>query len=172
LPLFGLGPSSKGVGTNLNLLTNRIAWIHGSLDLGPSSKVTLSFTTCFSIIYLECTHIYTSVPVFSFFFFFFFSISQFVNFVHFLSIFFWNSHYWNEFSQFLQKPFVAILRKFTKKNHCSIQNLFCFFTPDLFAMTVHVIFLLPPCSSNHSHWPGRTISYTGTLTFLSEASWV
>jgi hypothetical protein len=42
LPLFGLGPSSKGLRTNYNLLTNKIAWIHWSLDLGPSSKVTRS----------------------------------------------------------------------------------------------------------------------------------
>ncbi len=41
LPLFGLGPSFKGLGTNLKLSTNKIAWIHWSLDLGPSSKVTL-----------------------------------------------------------------------------------------------------------------------------------
>jgi len=41
LPLFDLGSSSKGLGTNLKLLTNKIAWIHWSLDLGPSSKVTL-----------------------------------------------------------------------------------------------------------------------------------
>jgi hypothetical protein len=41
LPLFGLGPSSKGLGTNLKLSTNKIAWIHWSLDLGPSSEVTL-----------------------------------------------------------------------------------------------------------------------------------
>ncbi len=41
LPLFGLGPSSKGLGTNLKLLTNKIAWINWSLDLGPSSKVAL-----------------------------------------------------------------------------------------------------------------------------------
>jgi len=39
LPLFGLGPSFKGLGTNLKLWTNKIAWIHWSLDLGPSSKV-------------------------------------------------------------------------------------------------------------------------------------
>jgi hypothetical protein len=41
LPLFGLGPSSKDFGTNLKLLTNKIAWIHWSSDLGPSSKVGL-----------------------------------------------------------------------------------------------------------------------------------
>jgi hypothetical protein len=39
--LFGLGPSFKGLGTNLKLSTNKIAWIHWFLDLGPSSKVTL-----------------------------------------------------------------------------------------------------------------------------------
>jgi hypothetical protein len=39
LPFFGLGPSSKGLGTNLKLSTNKVAWIHCSLDLGPSSKV-------------------------------------------------------------------------------------------------------------------------------------
>jgi hypothetical protein len=125
-PLFGLGPSSKGLRTNLKLLTNKIAWIHWSLDVGPWSKVTLSFTTCFSILYLECTYIPLYHSVFFFFFLFFFSILQFVNFVHFLSIFFWNSHYWNEFSQFLQKHFVATVQKFTKKNHCSVQNFFCF----------------------------------------------
>ncbi len=42
LPLFDLGPLSKGLGTNLKLSTNKIAWIHWSLDLGPSSKVALS----------------------------------------------------------------------------------------------------------------------------------
>jgi len=42
LPLFGLGPLSKGLRTNLKLLTNKIAWIHWSLDLGPSSKVALN----------------------------------------------------------------------------------------------------------------------------------
>jgi hypothetical protein len=42
-PLFGCGPlSSKGLEINLKLLTNKIAWIHWSLDLGPSSKVTLN----------------------------------------------------------------------------------------------------------------------------------
>jgi len=41
LPLFGLGPSFKGLGTNLKLSTNKIVWIHWSLDLGLSSKVTL-----------------------------------------------------------------------------------------------------------------------------------
>jgi hypothetical protein len=42
LPLFGLGASSKGLGTNLKLSTNKITWIHWSLDLGPSSKVALN----------------------------------------------------------------------------------------------------------------------------------
>ncbi len=131
------------------------------MDLGPSSKVTLSFTTCFSIIYLECTHIYLYTSVF---FFFFFPILQFVNFVHlfhFLSIFFSNSHYRNEFSQFLKIQFVATVRKFTKKNHCPEQNLFCFSTLDLFAMTFHVIFPSPPRLlksqplarvNQHLHW--------------------
>ncbi len=41
LPLFGLGPSSKGLGTNLKLLTTQIAWIHWSSDLAPLSKVAL-----------------------------------------------------------------------------------------------------------------------------------
>jgi hypothetical protein len=30
-------------------------------------------------------------------------------------------------------------------------------------------FSSPGCS-NHSHWSGRTITYTGTLTVLSKAS--
>jgi hypothetical protein len=42
LPLFGLGPSSKGLGTNSNLSTNNIAWIHWCMGLGPSSKVAFS----------------------------------------------------------------------------------------------------------------------------------
>ncbi len=41
LPLFGLGPSSKGHGANLWLSSNRIALFHWTLDLGPSSKVAL-----------------------------------------------------------------------------------------------------------------------------------
>jgi len=124
MPLFGLGPSSKGLRTNLKLLINKIAWIHWSLDLGPSSKVTLSFTTCFSIIYLECTHIYLYTRVFSFFLNF--AVCKLCPLFPFLSIFFSNSHYWNEFSQFLQNHFVATVRKFTKRNHCSVQNFFCF----------------------------------------------
>ncbi len=42
LSFFGLGPLSKGLGTNLKLSTNKISWIHWSLDLGPSSEVALS----------------------------------------------------------------------------------------------------------------------------------
>jgi hypothetical protein len=38
---FGLGPSSKGLGTNLKLSTIKIVWILWSLDLGPSSKVAI-----------------------------------------------------------------------------------------------------------------------------------
>ncbi len=86
--VFGLGPSSKGVGTNLKVSTNKIAWIHWSLDLEPSSKVTLSFTTCFSIFYLGCTHKYLCTSVF--FPFLLLSILRFVNFVdffHFMCIF-------------------------------------------------------------------------------------
>ncbi len=41
LSLFGLGPSSKGLCTNLKLSTNNFVWIHWSLDLGPLSKVAL-----------------------------------------------------------------------------------------------------------------------------------
>jgi hypothetical protein len=41
LSLFGLGPWSEGCGSNLWLLANRIALFHWTLDLGPSSKVTL-----------------------------------------------------------------------------------------------------------------------------------
>ncbi len=40
LLLFGLRPSCKGLGTNLKLSTNKIAWICWSLNLGPLSKVT------------------------------------------------------------------------------------------------------------------------------------
>jgi hypothetical protein len=36
---FGLGPSSKGLGTNLKFLTNRNAQFHWTLFLGPLSKV-------------------------------------------------------------------------------------------------------------------------------------
>jgi hypothetical protein len=42
LPLFGLGPSSKCHGFNLWLSTNKIDVSQGTLDLGSSSKVTLS----------------------------------------------------------------------------------------------------------------------------------
>jgi hypothetical protein len=41
LPLFGLGPSSKGHRSNLWLSSNRIALFHWTLDLGSSSKVAL-----------------------------------------------------------------------------------------------------------------------------------
>jgi len=40
LPLFGLGPSFKGLGSNyLWLSSNRIALFHWTLDLAPSSKM-------------------------------------------------------------------------------------------------------------------------------------
>jgi len=32
----------KGLGTNLKLFTSKIAWIHWSLDFGPSSEVALN----------------------------------------------------------------------------------------------------------------------------------
>ncbi len=41
LPLFGLGPASKGHGSNLWLSSNRSALFHWTLDLGNSSKVAL-----------------------------------------------------------------------------------------------------------------------------------
>ncbi len=48
LPLVGLGPSSKGYGSDLWFSANSIALFHWILDLGPSSKVALSFVTNFS----------------------------------------------------------------------------------------------------------------------------
>jgi len=44
LPLFGLGPSSKGHSFNLLFSANRIALLHWTLDLRSSSKVALSTT--------------------------------------------------------------------------------------------------------------------------------
>ncbi len=44
LPLFDLGPSSKGCGSNLQLSSNEIAIFHWTLDLGSSSKVALKVT--------------------------------------------------------------------------------------------------------------------------------
>jgi hypothetical protein len=41
LPLFGLGPTSKGHASNLWLSSNRSALFHWTLDLGNSSKVAL-----------------------------------------------------------------------------------------------------------------------------------
>jgi hypothetical protein len=49
LSLFGLGPSSKSLGTNLKRLTNKIAWVHWSLDLGPLSKVALNILLCLTV---------------------------------------------------------------------------------------------------------------------------
>jgi hypothetical protein len=42
LPLLGLAPSSKGCGSNLWLLANIIVIFHWTMDLRPSSKVTLN----------------------------------------------------------------------------------------------------------------------------------
>jgi len=42
LPLFDLGPSSKGCGSNLWLLDTRISLFYWTLNLGPSYKVTLN----------------------------------------------------------------------------------------------------------------------------------
>jgi hypothetical protein len=50
LPLFALGPLSKGIGTNFKLSANKIAWIHWSVDLRPSSKVAFikkKFNLCY-----------------------------------------------------------------------------------------------------------------------------
>jgi hypothetical protein len=44
LPLFGLEPSPQGPVSNLWLSSNRITLLHWTLNLGHSSKVTLSFT--------------------------------------------------------------------------------------------------------------------------------
>ncbi len=41
LPLFGLGPSSKGLRSNLWLSSNRIDLFHWTPDLGLSSKLAL-----------------------------------------------------------------------------------------------------------------------------------
>ncbi len=41
LPRFGHGPSSKGHGSNLWLSANKIVLFHWTLDLRPSSKVSL-----------------------------------------------------------------------------------------------------------------------------------
>ncbi len=106
---------------------------------GSCSKTSLVSQTCFSILYLECTHI----PLYQCFFFvlFFFPILSICSI--FLS-FFSRIHTIKKKSQFLHKKIVATVRKFTKKNHCSVQNFFCFSTSDLFAMTVHVTFPSPP----------------------------
>ncbi len=45
LPPFGLGPSSKGRGSNLWLSANKIALFHWTLDLGPLSKVALTLSS-------------------------------------------------------------------------------------------------------------------------------
>ncbi len=50
---IGLGPSSKGLETNLKLSTNKIAWIHWSLDLGPLSKVSLNLASRQTHVLLE-----------------------------------------------------------------------------------------------------------------------
>jgi hypothetical protein len=83
---------------------------------GSCSKTALVSQTSFSILYLECTHahIYTSLPVF--FFLSFFPILWFVNFAyffHFVISFFSNSQYYKKQTQFLQKQFVATVRKIT-----------------------------------------------------------
>ncbi len=57
-----------------------------------------------------------------FFFFFKFVVCKLCRFFPFFEKVFSNSHYSNEFSQFLGKKIVATVRKFTKKNHCSVQG--------------------------------------------------
>jgi hypothetical protein len=114
------------------------------------------------------------LSVFFLSFFFFFPTLWFVNFVktfHLLSIFFSNSQcFKNQFSQFLQILFVTTVRKFTKKNHSSVQNLFCFSTPDLFVMTIHVIF--PTCTYNglYKLWDFHRGSSVGQDN-LTKANW-
>jgi hypothetical protein len=49
LSLFGLGPSSKGSGSNLWLSSNRIALFHWTLDLGPSPKVAQTISHCWLV---------------------------------------------------------------------------------------------------------------------------
>jgi hypothetical protein len=47
LPLFGVGPSSKGHGSRPWVSANRIGLFHWTLELGPSSKVALKSLTQF-----------------------------------------------------------------------------------------------------------------------------
>jgi hypothetical protein len=51
---LGLGPLSKGLGTNLNLLTNRNAPFHWTLLLGPLSKVALRLISIINYVCLVC----------------------------------------------------------------------------------------------------------------------
>jgi hypothetical protein len=111
---------------------------------GSCSKTSLVSQSCFSILYLECTHthiIYTSLPVF--FFLSFFPILWFVYFFYFFPI---SDHFFLEFTILRKKIPISskTICSHSAKNHCSVQNFFCFSTPDLFAMTVHVTFPSPP----------------------------
>ncbi len=76
----------------------------------------------------------------------------------------------NEFSQFLQILFVTTVRKFTKKNHSSVQNLFCFSTPDLFVMTIHVIFPTFTYNGLYKLWDFHRGSGVGQDN-LTKANW-
>ncbi len=53
LQLFGLGPSSKGLGTNLKLWINKIAWIHWSLDPHLKSLDIISTTNLKCVVHFK-----------------------------------------------------------------------------------------------------------------------
>jgi hypothetical protein len=172
LPLFGLGPSSKGIGTNLKLSTNKIAWIHWSLDLGPSSKVALSFTTCFSIFYLGCTHIYLCTSVF-----FFFPFPSFFNFVVCKLCWFFpfHVHFFLEFT--LLKRIFPISSKFlcshSAKIHQEKKSLLC--TDFLLFFDSRFICYDRPCNFSFSTQAAPIIA-TGpgepAPTLVHSPSWV
>jgi hypothetical protein len=93
---------------------------------------------------------------------------NFVDFFHFLIILIiTNSHYWNKISQFLQKKLCSHSAKNHQEKALLCTEFLLFFHSRFFCYDRPVTFPSPP---NLSHWPGRTSTYTGTLTFSRKAS--
>ncbi len=96
------------------------------------------------IIFVPGTPDTNIISVFSFLIFFLiFVVCDFVKFSIYWALFSRIHTIKTNFPNFFKKR-LAIARKFTQKDHFSTQNFFCFSTPNLFVMTVHVIFPSPP----------------------------
>ncbi len=113
---------------------------HDTDGWNDASRRRLLCVMFFHTLFRVHTHTYIYIYLFTSVFFASssFLFFQFFLFFPFFDHFFLECTLLKKKSQFLQKKFVATVWKFTKKNHCSVQNFFCFSTPDLFALNCFI----------------------------------